>query len=206
MRLHEIFTSLQGEGRNTGRLCLFIRLAGCNLKCPWCDTPHVEGQALTISELMARITPELQAMFSPSVIITGGEPTLQPDFPELVAALKAQGCWVAIETNATQPLDPQTLKTLDYIAASPKLDPASTIRLQSAHEVRLVVTDATTAAQCVAVRNALPAREYYLSPCFNGSEMCLLPALKLLGELNATLATAIPWRLSLQTHKLANIP
>ena len=79
--LVEIFESLQGEGRNTGRPCVFVRFAGCNLACPWCDTDTSRRFALSRDDLLA----EVRMFRAKNVILTGGEPTIQPEMPELVA-------------------------------------------------------------------------------------------------------------------------
>ena len=91
-KLVEIFSSLQGEGRNTGRPCVFVRFAGCNLKCPWCDT-DVQGRfTLSLTELVA----EIESFSVKNVIFTGGEPTLVAEMPELIAELKQRGLWLPI--------------------------------------------------------------------------------------------------------------
>ena len=84
-RVNEIFYSLQGEGHNTGRAAVFVRFAGCNLKCPFCDTEFTRYEELTTEEILAQIanvyhpTPNTQHPSSLLVILTGGEPTLQVD-------------------------------------------------------------------------------------------------------------------------------
>ena len=90
--LVEIFDSLQGEGRNTGRPVVFVRFAGCNLACPWCDTDVAKRFALSCEDLLA----EVKTYRTKSVVLTGGEPTIQVGMPELVAALKAEGYWIAV--------------------------------------------------------------------------------------------------------------
>ncbi len=196
--VHEIFASLQGEGRHTGRPCLFIRFAGCNLACPWCDTDHAPRLALTVDDLLARV----DACGAKNVILTGGEPLLHPLLP-LAQGLRARGCWVAVETNATIEPEPALRAALSYIAASPKV--GAPIALTRADEVRLVVADGVGQAWCEAVRTRLPAADYYLSPCDDGTRLRIREAIALLGRLNAADPTP-PWRLSLQTHKLAGIP
>ena len=90
--LVEIFESLQGEGRNTGRPCVFVRFAGCNLSCPWCDTDVSCRFSATLEELVG----EIAAFRAKSVVLTGGEPTLVEGMPELVAELKSRGYWIAV--------------------------------------------------------------------------------------------------------------
>ena len=112
----EIFTSVQGEGTHMGKGADFIRLAGCNLRCAWCDTQHSfdidQAERLTAAEII------LKADFNqPMTIITGGEPTLY-DLGELVAALKARGKYVALETNGTNNVPPEW--GIDWITVSPK--------------------------------------------------------------------------------------
>ena len=142
--LVEIFESLQGEGRNTGRPCVFVRFAGCNLKCPWCDTDVTKRFSASLDELLA----ELGQYKAKSVILTGGEPTMQKEMPELVAALKKAGYWIGVETNGTN--DADWLGFVDYVACSPKR--GASVRLVEADEVRVVAEDEATADFCRKVR------------------------------------------------------
>ncbi len=103
MRIVEIFRSIQGEGTRTGEPCTFVRLAGCNLHCAWCDTPYaqdVAGVVKTIPEIVA----ETLLAGTGSVCVTGGEPLLQPGTPDLVRALLAAGREVVVMTNGSLPL------------------------------------------------------------------------------------------------------
>ena len=128
--LVEIFESMQGEGRNTGRPCVFVRFAGCNLSCPWCDTDVARRFSMPLDELVAEVS-----SFRPrSVVLTGGEPTLAAGMPELVAALKERGFWIAVETNGTSA--PDWLAFVDYVACSPKR--GAPLALDAADEVRVV--------------------------------------------------------------------
>ena len=100
MKVTEIFRSLQGEGKNQGKVCLFIRLAGCNLHCRWCDTGYARSGGTemgldAILEHVWRINP-------PYVCITGGEPLMQAgELEPLLASLHRQGAVIDIETNGT---------------------------------------------------------------------------------------------------------
>ena len=99
-----------------GRPCVFVRFAGCNLSCPWCDTDVAKRFSLSLDDLVAEI-----GQYKPkSVVLTGGEPTLVKEMPELVAALKELGYWIAVETNGTD--DADWLGFVDYVACSPKAE------------------------------------------------------------------------------------
>lgn len=121
----EIFHSIQGEGTRVGEPATFIRLAGCNLRCTWCDTPYSwsrEGIAaarkMTLTELASSVTES-------SVVITGGEPMLHGrHLPALIDELRLAGVHhVTVETNATL-FDPALAPHVDLWSLSPKL-PAS---------------------------------------------------------------------------------
>lgn len=102
MRIIEIFKSIQGEGRNQGLPCVFIRLAGCNLNCLWCDTPHARdmeaGEEMSLVEAIS-VTSMLGGKY---VCITGGEPMMQAESViELAKALHEKGFCIDIETNGS---------------------------------------------------------------------------------------------------------
>lgn len=103
MVITEIFKSIQGEGSRAGLPCIFVRLTGCNLRCTWCDTAYAfyGGDKMTVDEVVARVH-ELAGVAAtriPLVEITGGEPLLQRDTPELASKLLADGFTVMIETS-----------------------------------------------------------------------------------------------------------
>ena len=95
-RVNDIFYSLQGEGRNTGRAAIFIRFAGCNLKCPFCDTDFAQYEEMSDEDILNRI----KSYPSRFVVLTGGEPSLQVD-RQLVDLLHKHGYELAMETNGT---------------------------------------------------------------------------------------------------------
>ena len=191
-RVAEIFESLQGEGRNSGRQCVFVRFAGCNLKCPWCDTDFSERFALTRSELVA----EICGYRAKSVILTGGEPTLQPEMAELVADLRRHGLWIAVETNATADFDAAPwLGFVDYIACSPKMEFPDSVKLTRADEVRVVASGEAAVEFCRAIEKKIEATDFYISPCDRDGEIDFATAKSVLGCLPG-------WSLSVQLHKL----
>ena len=112
LRVNEIFYSLQGEGYFTGTPAIFIRLSGCNLSCPFCDTDHGEGILMEWNEMVD----DIKKYPARHVVITGGEPTLQltEGFVEL---LHDSGYFVQIETNGTL-LAP---RNIDWITCFPKI-------------------------------------------------------------------------------------
>ena len=187
--LVEIFESLQGEGRNAGRPCVFVRFAGCNLSCPWCDTDVSRRFSLSLEDLVAEVSG-----FRPrSVVLTGGEPTLVSDMPELVAALKESGFWIAVETNGTADVD--WLQFADYVACSPKAEYPERIALRRADEVRVVALSEAVVAFCREVRGRIAATDYYVSPCDRNGEIDFATAKAVLSQLDG-------WSLSVQLHKL----
>lgn len=166
---------------------MFVRFAGCNLACPWCDTDVAERFALSLEELVA----EVKTHRAKSVILTGGEPTIREGMPELVAALRREGYWIGVETNGTTVAG--WLGSVDYVACSPKRGAA--LRLAAADEVRIVVEDEATAAFCREIRGRISATDYYVSPCERGGEIDFATAKSVLGQLDG-------WSLSVQLHKI----
>ncbi len=202
-RLTEMFSSLQGEGRWTGRPATFIRFASCNLACPWCDTPR-SAKAKTLS--LAAVLEKVDALGDRGVIVTGGEPTIQPHLGALVRALKQRGLWVALETNGL--VDAPELALFDHVAASPKAAYAARYRggrhLTRANEVRIVAENANVADFCREMRARIQADDWYISPLDDGKgRIHYRRAHQLLAKLNADLpAGETPWMLSIQTHKV----
>ena len=130
MRIAEIFHSIQGEGLLAGVPSIFIRTSGCNLRCHWCDTPYAswkpEGPEMSVEEVLKKIT----EWNCDHVVLTGGEPMIAPDLPELAAVLKKQNKHITIETAGTIlpngiPCDLASLSPkLSNSTPSPERDPA----------------------------------------------------------------------------------
>src|ERR1022692_136514 len=111
MIISEIFRSIQGESTRAGLPCIFVRLTGCNLRCTWCDTAYsfYGGTRLNLKEVLAEVHrlahPAGDAGPAVSLAeITGGEPLLQSDTPELAARLIASGFTVLVETSGERSL------------------------------------------------------------------------------------------------------
>ena len=203
-RLHAIFSSLQGEGMNVGRPATFIRFSTCNLACSWCDTHKNEKmQAATLGMLR-----HLKEVGNKSVIITGGEPTIQPDIDELLLELKAAGYWLAPETNGV--VAPSRPELYDYIAVSPKPQYLSRYlddtMLHKANEVRIVATTDEIVAFCRVMRDRIQAENYYISPLEQDGRIHYRRALTLLKKVNKFNPDQLPpWSLSIQMHKVLGI-
>lgn len=120
--IHSIFYTIQGEGPNTGHPAVFVRLAGCNLQCPGCDTDYTsDRQTLTIAEIVDRIAhsyAHVANRVNPLIVITGGEPFRQNI--ALLCTVLTRYYHVQIETNGTLGIDnPEAFYGVD-IVCSPK--------------------------------------------------------------------------------------
>jgi 7-carboxy-7-deazaguanine synthase len=114
MVVTEIFKSIQGESTFAGLPCIFVRLAGCNLRCHWCDTAYAfyGGQKMTPEEVLGRV----RRMGCRLVEVTGGEPLLHKGVNTLAEMLLAEGYRVLIETSGEQfigDLVPSVVKIMD---------------------------------------------------------------------------------------------
>jgi len=103
VRVTEIFESIQGESTHAGKPCVFVRFTGCDLRCQYCDTAYAfhGGTEMTREEILERIA-AFPARF---VCLTGGEPSLQKELPQLAEELLARGYEVSMETHGQRPLD-----------------------------------------------------------------------------------------------------
>lgn len=102
MRVVEIFDSIDGEGKYAGCLSTFIRLAGCNLRCSYCDTTFALGDNCVAKNTeIAAIVSKVKEFGNKHVTLTGGEPLIHPQVSELISALAAAGYCVNIETNGS---------------------------------------------------------------------------------------------------------
>lgn len=105
LEVHSVFYTIQGEGPYTGRPAVFVRLYGCNLQCPLCDTDYTSKRTRWIPQLLAFHCAEhlFKAPTNPLIVITGGEP-LRQNIMSFIGILQKLNCTVQIETNGTLPL------------------------------------------------------------------------------------------------------
>jgi 7-carboxy-7-deazaguanine synthase (Cx14CxxC type) len=198
----EVFLTCQGEGANLGRVCVFIRFAGCNLWsgreqdrataiCQFCDTDFIGGTRYTTDELVAEASRLWQGEGDRWTVITGGEPLLQLDAP-LVEALHAAGFKIAIETNGTLPLP----CPVDWVCMSPKA--GTTLALDRADELKIVYPQPGAEPERY---KAIQASHRWLSPMFvsGHTQANTLAA--------ASYCQSHPvWRLNIQAHKSWGLP
>lgn len=118
----EIFYSLQGEGSRCGTPAVFLRLAGCNLACKWCDTKHSWGNGIISSTV--DIAKEIGRYNCSSLVITGGEPLLQQPGLEKLIRLLPHDTFIEIETNGTILPTPTLAQRVNQWNISPKLSHA----------------------------------------------------------------------------------
>ena len=202
LRINEIFYSIQGEGHYTGTPAVFVRLAGCNLNCWFCDTEFHSFTEMSEDEIVA----EASQYPSRYMVITGGEPTLQLT-ASLTSKLHAIGFYIMLETNGTQPLPEGCI--VDWITCSPKHPSPNThhptpnthhpIRIQRIDELK-VVYEGTE--QDMSQYDVIQAKEYRLQPCCTGDRQ---KDTFITNQTIDYILTHPKWRLSLQTHKILGV-
>jgi organic radical activating enzyme len=198
-RVNEIFLSLQGEGNNAGCAAVFVRLSGCNLKCPFCDTDFAQHKEMSAQDIITAIYNECgMNALPPLCVITGGEPSLQLT-DDLVDSLHDTGMEVAVETNGTHILP----ANIDYVTISPKspfVENADVI-LTEANEVKVIMTE-TISVEEIRKYEEIDADYYFIQPCDTG----YLATNKKIQERCVEFVKTHPnWRLSLQQQKILNV-
>lgn len=189
LQLAEIFYSLQGEGTWTGTPAVFVRLAGCNLSCSFCDTDFALKFLASVEDVVARVRSE--GRDCPMVVLTGGEPLAQRESLALIDALRADGRRVHVESNGTIPTQ---LPADVWLTVSPKERLDGTMA-RRADEAKLIV-DGRVPQEWV---DAFPAgTPLFLQPEGNKASNVAL-------AVDAAKRDPARLRLSLQTHKFIGI-
>jgi len=130
LKIAELFYSLQGEGALAGVPSVFIRTTGCNLRCTWCDTPYTSWQPEGTEFTLDQILNEVRSHPARHVVVTGGEPMIQPEIVALTQRLRAAGMHITIETAGTvfQPVACDLMSISPKLANSTPSDPAWSTR------------------------------------------------------------------------------
>ena len=192
----EHFYTLQGEGVWTGTPAYFIRLAGCDVGCHWCDVKDswkvAEDQYASCEALVRYV----QGSESKRVVITGGEPTIY-DLAPLTHLLQEQGYLVHLETAGIHPLS----APIDWVCFSPKKFVAPLPEYyQHAHELKVVIFN----------QHDLAWAESHAQKCHQQVQLFLQPEWSRQEQITPSIIAYIKahphWRLSLQTHKYTGIP
>lgn len=201
MKVCEIFTSIQGESSYAGMPCTFIRMAGCNLRCSYCDTTYAYDESIELSE--NEILNEVTLIGTNLVTITGGEPLLQEGTFHLVERLIGEGHKVLIETNGTlsiKDIDSRAIIVLDVktpgSGMSEDMDVSNFDYIKPSDEVKFVITDRTDyewSKDIIRKYNLKPRCQILFSPAFGR----LAPELLIKWMLEDRLDV----RLNLQMHK-----
>lgn len=192
----EEFLTIQGEGANAGQVAYFIRLAGCDVGCSWCDVKESWNKNEHPEKTVAELVKNAKNSGSPNVVITGGEPTLY-DLEELTLGLKNEGLNTWMETSGTNTIT----GIWDWICLSPKKfkEPLEE-SLLLAHELKVIVLNKSDLKWAEMMVPQLSSNcNLFMQPEWSKKEKA--------SELIIDYVKKHPeWRVSLQTHKYLNIP
>ena len=194
-RINEIFYSLQGEGYHSGTPAVFVRFSGCNLCCVFCDTQYQSGNIMSSQEIVDEVNKYPNA---PLIVLTGGEPSLFINVAFVEELKQKTGKQITIETNGTRPLP----GNLDWVTLSPKtgfdggeVEPCV---LKACDELKVVYL-----GQDLAQYDDIEAKYRFLQPCFVENEEQRKANMQACVE---AVKSHLNWRLSLQIHRVLNIP
>lgn len=192
----ESFYTLQGEGFHQGKAAYFIRLAGCDVGCVWCDVKDSWDKDLYPEKSIEQIVNDAKKNNGRLAIITGGEPTMY-NLDKLTKDLHNEGFFVNIETSGSHPLT----GTWDWICLSPKkFKPPLPGVLKKANELKIIIfnkSDFAWAEKYAALMS--PNCKLYLQPEWDKAAVVTPLVIDYIKE-------NPQWELSLQIHKYINVP
>lgn len=191
----EHFYTIQGEGAHTGRASYFIRTAGCDVECWWCDVKDSWDEEKHPKMKVSELVSEVKASGTEFVVITGGEPLLHDLFP-LTKALKSLDVDIHIETSGSSPLSGE----LDWITLSPKRfkKPLDEV-FPYVDELKVVVL----------TKKDLAWAEVNAAKCPETTKLLLQPEWDTPGSIPLIVEYVKnnpQWGISLQTHKYLQVP
>jgi len=203
LRVNEIFYSIQGESTFAGFPCIFIRMTGCNLRCTYCDTTYAyeEGDDVPLHSILTTVKKFVCSLIE----VTGGEPLIQDETPDLISALIENGYTVLLETNGSQDIstvDTRCTRIVDIKCPSSGMDnknywknldyitPNDQLKFVIAHRQDYLYAKKVLDAAAIKRRKKLLIN---FSPVFNEIELKDLAGWML--------ADNLPVRLQIQLHK-----
>ncbi len=207
MIVNEIFNSIDGEGLRTGELATFIRLAGCNMKCSYCDTLYAlnsnSGEELDIDEIIQRV----EKYKTKNVTLTGGEPLIHKDIDLLINRLINKGYKVNIETNGSVPIEKylnKCLITMDYKTPSSLMEKNMLLsnieRLTENDVLKFVVNESDLDTVEKVMRDYKIKSYIYISPIFG--EMQPNKIVEFMKKMNERGINMCKVRVQVQLHKI----
>ncbi len=193
--IYEMFYSIQGEGYNTGLPAYFIRLAGCNVGCSFCDEKQAwQASNSTIMDV-EKIIKEVETYNAQNVVITGGEPTLY-DLTLLTKQLHNKGIKTFLETSGANKITGDW----DWITLSPKQIKRPLLScLNKANEIKIVIEKVADFDFAQQIAQNVSNNTVLCLQCEFSVQSIILP------EIINYIKRNPQWRLSLQTHKMINI-
>ena len=203
LTVNEIFYSIQGESTFAGWPCIFIRLTGCNLRCRYCDTKYAyeQGHDITLDSILAKV----KGFACNLIEVTGGEPLIQDETPDLISALIENGYTVLLETNGSKDIstvDKRCIRIIDIKCPSSGMEKNNYWKnldyLNSYDQLKFVIAlrEDYLYAKKVLDNPAIKGRENLkvnFSPVFNEMDLKELA--------NWILEDHLPVRLHIQLHK-----
>lgn len=185
MKINEIFYSIQGEGYWTGKPAIFIRFAGCNLNCSFCDTNHKLNYQLSAKEILKKI----YNYSARHIVFTGGEATLQINY-DIVKKFQEKGYYIQIETNGTK----EVPQNIDWITVSPKeVEFPNSLILKQGDTLKVVYQ-----GQDIKRYEDMDFRYFYLQPLAKDGKTNAKECIKIVKE-------NPKWKLSIQMQKILKI-
>ena len=194
--LMEAFYTIQGEGFHAGRAAFFIRTAGCDVGCVWCDVKESWDKDAHPNTPITKIIDQVKSSGTDFVVITGGEPAMY-DLQPLTSALKEVGMEIAIETSGAYPLSGQ----LYWVCLSPKkFKFPLEENYRQADELKMIIFNSSDFKWAEELMlKVKPTCKLYLQTEWDKSN-------KMLPLIIDYVKTHNEWKISTQTHKYLNIP
>jgi 7-carboxy-7-deazaguanine synthase len=191
----ETFYTVQGEGAYAGAPAFFIRLAGCDVGCVWCDVKESWDADKHPIQSVVGLTDAVALSGAGICVVTGGEPMLH-DLSELTDALRSKGIRTHLETSGTQPLTGDW----DWITFSPKKFKAPLDEYYAkSHELKVIINHVSDIAWAQEHANKMPAKTtFYMQPEWEKREV-------MQGHILDYIRRNTNWRISVQTHKYLGV-